>query len=139
MLTELIVAAGVLTTAIAAVTPLIVQQGRVLAAARHERLALDELSNQLDLLTLLTGEPLKAALADLQPSVPVAAALGDVRLVGELLDDDAGQRIALEIVWQQGPHRECRRSLTGWLTSPETNRSEAPSQPASDFPAEDAT
>ncbi len=118
LLTECLVAAGVLTGAIGVIVPLVVQQGRLLADCRAKRLALDELSNQLDALTMLAPAALPERLERLDVSPRVADALGEAKLAAELRDDDDGARVVLTLRWT-GPHGEPQaRSLTGWIVAP---------------------
>lgn len=137
MITELAVAAVVLTGAMAALTPLLVQQARLVAIARHERLALEELSNQLDRLTQLTATDLADELPRLRPEPAVANTLGGPRLDGELIEDEAGQRIVLCIRWSEGAHRERQRTLTAWLVAADDQRRQ-PSQSDDAPPPEDS-
>ncbi|MBX3434349.1 MAG: hypothetical protein KF847_13580 [Pirellulales bacterium] len=118
MLVECFVAAGVLMTAVGIVATIIVQQGRLAIATRHERLVLEELSNQLDRLTLFPPDEAAAALDRLAPSPRLVDALDQPRLVGRLRDDADGSRIELGLEWSEGPGRERRRALVGWLIAP---------------------
>ena len=52
---EMLVAFTLLTSVLALSAPLVVRHGRVLVTARHYRLALEELSNQMERLTALAG------------------------------------------------------------------------------------
>ena len=130
LLVECIVAAGVLTTAVGIVATIIVQQGRLAVATRHERLVLEELSNQLDRLTLLPPDEAAAALEHLAPSPRLVDALDQPRLVGQLRDDADGSRIELGLEWSDGPGRERRRALVGWLIA----QGDSPASPQGESP-----
>jgi len=65
---EVIVAFTLLSSVLAFSTPLVVRHGRLLTSQRDYRLALDELSNELERLTALSNEQLPAAVEQLTPS-----------------------------------------------------------------------
>jgi hypothetical protein len=93
--------------------PLIFRHGHLLVVQRHYRQALDELSNQLDRLTSLSGTDLDKALKQLSPSPFIAARLSNAKLQGESKPDDAGQRVTLHLMWNDP--REERVTMTGWV------------------------
>ena len=64
----MIVAFVLLSTVMSVATPLLVRHGRLLIDQRRYRLALDEVSNQLDRLTALSEEEARAALGQLELS-----------------------------------------------------------------------
>ena len=112
-------------------TPLVVKQQRLLAAQRDYRLALDELSNQLDRLTALPSGELPAALEQLVPSPFVAARLSGVTLRGELDSQDAGSRVILRMTWDEPQRAAAPLSMAAWVYP----KTEAPGvQPARSAP-----
>ena len=70
-MTDLVVAATLLVGIMSFVAPLAVRSGRLWQDSRHYRLALDELSNQLERLTSLDEGERDAALAELSVSPQV--------------------------------------------------------------------
>jgi hypothetical protein len=110
---EVIVSLTLLMTVLSVSLPLIFRHSQLLVAQRHYRQALDELSNQLDRLTSLAGADLDKALKQLSPSPFVVARLSNVKLEGESKPDDTGQRVTLQLTWND-PHEE-RVTMTGWL------------------------
>ncbi|MGV3485762.1 MAG: hypothetical protein ACO1RT_15200 [Planctomycetaceae bacterium] len=111
---ELTVASALLIGGMSLVGRLVVTNGRLLQQSRHNRLALDELTNQLEWLTTLEGEALTAAIEDLEPSATIVDALPGPTLNAERVDDDEGSRLTLSIRWET-PQPSAPIKLTAWL------------------------
>ena len=77
------------------------------------RLALDELSNQLDRLTSLPGDELSLAVKELQLTPFTAERLSDAKLVGEIAPTDVGQRVTLRLT-SRDPNG-LKVSMAGWM------------------------
>jgi hypothetical protein len=122
MITELVVAAGLLMTAVAVVTPLAVKGGRLWLDSRHYRLAVDEVSNQLERLTALNATDRSAAIASLEPSPQAQRALPRPVLTAETLADEYGERLVVSLNWAR-PRGSKPVSLVGWIP-PENIRAE---------------
>ena len=117
--TELLVAATLLVTLLSVVLPLAVKADRLRQDARHYRLALDELTNQLDSLASLRSPELKASLANLVPSTEIGTVLVEPKLSGVQVSDKDGTRIVLSLEWNQGrPSKPV--TLVGWIASEDT-------------------
>ena len=114
-LIELLVAFTLLTALLGAALPLIVRHQQLLASARTYRLALDELSNQLETLSALDAEQLPAALESLAPSPFAAERLPDAELDAVL--DSAGDqpRLTLSLTWDEPGRRDKPLTLVAWL------------------------
>jgi hypothetical protein len=110
---EVIVSLTLLMSVLSVSVPLVFRHAHLLIAQRHYRQALDELSNQLDRLTSLTGAELDNALKQLSPSSFVAARLSNARLKGESKPEDGGSRVTLQLTWNDP--REERVTMTGWV------------------------
>jgi len=111
---EALVAFTLLSAALTFATPLVVQHSRLLKAQRNYRLALDEVSNQIDRLSLLPADELSNALSQLKPSELIAAKLPGAELRGKLDDSDIGRRLTLRLSWQaQGSPTKV--SLATWV------------------------
>lgn len=119
---ELLVAFTLLTTTMAVSVPLVVRHGRLLESARQYRIALEELSNQLDRLTALPENELQAALRRLAPSQFTASRLPGAEMSGELQPADIGRRIVLQIVWNEPQRSAAPVTLAAWIL-PEPGRS----------------
>jgi len=118
--TELIVAATLLVVLMSVVGTLTVSSGRLWQDTRHYRLAIDELSNQLDRLTALDDTRLTTAIAELSASPQIRSALPNPVLTAESLADENGTRVVLQLAWDRlGKSRPV--SLVGW-TNPLPNK-----------------
>jgi len=113
-LTELIVAAGILVVVMSVVTTLTVKNARLRQDARHYRLAVDELSNQLDRLTSLDEASRQRALENLSPSPQIEDALPNPALKAETITDADGKRLVLRLSWDR-PGKRMQVTLVGWI------------------------
>jgi hypothetical protein len=100
---------------LACATPLVVRHTRLLASQRHYRLALDELSNQLERLSAMPAAELPAAIEQLAPSEFAAEHLPGAELQGQLAAADVGQRLTLKLTWDEPQRREAPLSLSTWI------------------------
>ena len=112
---EVIVALGVLTTTMSVTLPLIVRHDRLLTSQRHYRLALDELSNQMDRLTSLPLDDLSEELDRLAPSSFALSRLPDAEIIGQLEPTDLGQLLKLQMTWHESERRAAPLSLVAWI------------------------
>jgi hypothetical protein len=121
---EAIVGFTLLSAALTLAAPLVVQHSRLLRAQRDYRLALDEISNQLERLSILPARELSGALSDLKPSELIADKLPGAELHGELHATDIGQNLTLRISWT-GPYgTPTAVSLATWLPPSSTRRAQ---------------
>jgi hypothetical protein len=112
-----IVSFSLLSSVLAFATPLVVRHTRLLASQRHYRLALDELSNQLERLSALAADERSAALEKIAPSDFAAERLPGAKLRGELVESDFGQRLTLRLTWDEPQRSEAPLCLTAWMSS----------------------
>lgn len=98
---ELLVSAILLIALISIVVPLTVRAGRIWQDARNYRLAVNELSNQLEDLTLLSDQDRQQALENWKPSPELLDVLPEAKLTGETIDDSDGKRVKLTLAWQR--------------------------------------
>ena len=114
-LTDVIVAAVLLTTTLGLFAPLSVSAARIWQQKRHHQLALDELSNQLDRLLTLSGDDLDEQLQQpMEPSDAAKKMLPEVSLTADRISDVDGDRVSISIVWNRGVPAE-PLTLVGWL------------------------
>ncbi len=113
-ITELIVAASLLVVVTSVVASLTVRSGRLWQDSRHYRLAIDELSNQLERLTSLDEARLATAIAELSPSQQVRDALPNPVLSAETLADEDGTRLVLHLAWDR-LGKSVPVTLVGWV------------------------
>lgn len=112
---EVLVALTLLCSVLTASVPLVVRHGRLLSMHRHYRMALDELSNQLERLSALPETELQPALERLTPSEFTAKRLHGVELHGRLEPADIGQRLTLQISWDELQRRESPITMSAWI------------------------
>ncbi len=113
-MTDLVVAATLLVGIMSFVAPLAVRSGRLWQDSRHYRLALDELSNQLERLTSLDKAQRDAALGELSVSPQVRARLPNPVLEVNSIDDSDGARLVLQLQWDRvGPAKPV--TLVAWI------------------------
>ena len=123
---EALIALMLLSSMLSASLSLIVRHGRLLSAERTYRLALDELTNQLERLTALPPGDLAQAVEQLKMSPFTAERLPDAELVGQLAAAGNGQRVRLQITSKKptGP----TVSMSGWSYGPLSSGSAAAAQ-----------
>lgn len=117
-LVELVVALSILVTLLSVSATMMVRHTRLMTSQRNARIALDELSNQIELLTGLNPDEAEAKIAGLELSRFAADRLSDPKLTGQLsppTEDGVPQRLTLQLVW--GPERQRGRplELSTWL------------------------
>ena len=113
-ITEVVVAATLVVSMIGIVVPLAVRIGRVWQSTRQYRLAYNELSNQMELLTSIGESQCAAELSQLKISDKLTDALPGARLQGELVRDHDGTRLVLSLDWERGS-KSVPIALVGWL------------------------
>jgi hypothetical protein len=111
----LLVALTLLVAAIGVASPLVVRHGRLLKSHRHYRLALDELTNQLDRLTALPSDELPRAVEQLSPSEFIVERLPGAQLGGELQPIETGTRVTLELSWNEMAGHRAPVTLSAWV------------------------
>lgn len=116
---ELLVAGALLLVGLSFVAQGAVSIKRLGQDTRHYQLALDELRNKLDYLVVLPAAELPTALEELQVSDGVGSALRGAKLTGKLIQDDAGDRLLLELNWNR-PVSSHPITLVGWLRNQNT-------------------
>ena len=119
---EVLVSFTLLSSVLALSTPLVVAHGRLLKAQRDYRLALDELSNQLDRLTVTPEPDLPKALGELAASPLTASRLPGARLRGQVADTEFGKRVTVEIWWDEPNRQAAPLRLAAWVL-PRANNS----------------
>ncbi len=111
-LIELIVAATLLITGTTIVGQLTVATGRVWQRTRHERLASEELSNQLGRIVSLSVDRRDEAITSLSPSQLLTETLPGAELAASRVADEQGDRLELVLRW---PDRPNGIRIVGWL------------------------
>jgi hypothetical protein len=112
---EVFVALTLLSAGLTLSAQLVVRHQRLLAGQRQYRVALDELSNQIERLAALPAGELNAAITDLQPSELAKQCLPEVTLQGKLKSADIGEQLTLSIAWLERDQTAAPLSLSTWI------------------------
>ena len=126
---EMIVAASLLVTVMSFSVSGFQRVNGIWRDIRDRRLAVCELSNQLEELTRLSAAEAATALPELKPSVACAASLKQAKLSGARGEDALGQRLDLTLTWrprQSGFSKDHVRTVTlsGWLSTSDQEASQ---------------
>jgi hypothetical protein len=120
---EFVVACSLLGSLILCVVPAVVRIGRVQQTIRHDRIAMDEITNRMEHLVQLPLEEIEEEIATLTPSEFALASLPDPQLTGELQESEQGYRLALEISWDSPGRRVAPVTMATWLFSDSVSES----------------
>ena len=113
-LIELVVAAILLSAMITFLGTLVVRTARMTRDSRHSQLAMDELTNQLERLTILPSAQIESAIQSVTVSDEIKSSLPDATIEGEFVEDNYGRRIVLNIDWRRRvPAKPL--TLVGWI------------------------
>ena len=123
---DLLVSFTLLAAAMSIVSPLVVRHGHLLRSQRNYRLALDELSNQMEHLTTLPPDKLSDAMQQLAPMSFVAERLNGAKLSGEIRPAENGSQITLQLSWNETTGRNSPVMLTTWVFPGPATTTEAP-------------
>jgi hypothetical protein len=115
---DALVAFTLLVTTLSVATPLVVRHSRLLKSQRDYRLALDELSNQMERLVATSASDLPAAIQQLAPSEFLIDRIPSAQISGELQKVDGGMRVVLQLTWNELAGRRTPVSLAGWVFPP---------------------
>ena len=126
---EMLVAASLLVTVMSFSVSGFQRINGIWKDIRDRRLAVCELSNQLEELTRLSPDELDAALPELKSSKPCAASLKQAKLSAAQVEDTLGPRIDLTLTWrprQAGFAEDNVRTVTlsGWLSQSDQEASQ---------------
>ena len=105
---------GLLGTLLGVATPLVVRHSRLQQSQCDYRLALEELSNQLARISIMSADERSAGLDQLTPSDFVGKHLTNVKLQNQREQIELGERITLKITWNDGPRSTATQSLAAW-------------------------
>jgi hypothetical protein len=112
---ELLVAFTLLITAVSTAMPLMVRHGRLLTAQRDYRLALDELSNQLDRIGALPPAEVPAAAQGATASPFLLERIPTAKLTGRTEPAAGGTRVTLSLSWGAKGRERSPISLSTWV------------------------
>lgn len=122
---EFLVSFSVMATVMTFATTMTLNISRVWRDIEHQRLAVCELSNQLEEITRLRGESLVERVGQIEPSGFCKQGLDEPRISAKISSDSLGQRIDLELAWERRP-AEKKVRLSGWSVSEEVSSDDQP-------------
>lgn len=96
-LTEVMVCASLVLAVMSFIASITLRTNRMWRDTRHQRIGLDELSNQMERLTLLELEELKRVLPDLEPSPMIQNLIPTVSIEGKVDERDDSVQIILTL------------------------------------------
>ncbi|QDV46999.1 hypothetical protein Enr13x_69080 [Stieleria neptunia] len=126
VLLETLIAAGVTLVMLSVAVPMVIRSARIWKQTRHQQVAADELSGQMDRLIAMSAEPRRQALEELTVSPVIAEVLHDATIDGTLVNDEHGKRIELSIQWTRAGDPLPVR-LVAWVDPMPTTSAESPS------------
>jgi hypothetical protein len=112
-LIETTVALGLLITVMSVTASLAVRNQRLLADNRAYRLAVDELSNRLDLLVALPAEEATTSIEALSEEELIGPLAG-ATIEGAVESEDFGRRVSLKLIWPATVKRRPDIALSAW-------------------------
>jgi hypothetical protein len=112
-LIETTVALGLLITVMSVTASLAVRNQRLLADNRAYRLAVDELSNRLDLLVALPAEEATTAI-DALSKEKLPGPLVGATIEGAIESEGFGRRVSLKLTWPATVKRRPDIALSAW-------------------------
>lgn len=115
---EVLVAGVLATTIMASTIPLYVRHQRLLSESGRERLAIEELANQAELLQAFPATDWEDAVKNLVPSAVCSRRLPGVRLDGMVSQTSLGTRAILRLRWNDAGRRDNPLTLAVWQAGP---------------------
>lgn len=115
---ELVVSVAILLATVTVITTLIFKCGMIWKDVSQRRVAVRELSSQLEELTLLDQDSAKDKIEQLELSALCTERLPAAKLTGVLSEDNLGVRIQLSLNWKRSVETK-PVILCGWLIEPE--------------------
>lgn len=122
---EFLVSFSIMATVMTFVTTMTLNINRVWRDIEHQRLAVCELSNQLEEITRLKGESLIERVGEIEPSDFCKQGLDEPRISAKITSDSLGQRIDLELAWKRRL-AEKKVRLSGWSVKQEMTLNDDP-------------
>ena len=124
-LIEFVVACSLLGSLMLFVVPSAIRIGQLQRVIRHDRIAMDEVANQLDRLAQLPPIQIKQELEGLAASEFAEAGLPNPTLSGTLRESQEGYRLALEISWDSPGRSVAPLTMATWVYPASNTESDA--------------
>ena len=115
---EILVSVVIICATATVVTSLLFKCGMVWRDVSQYRVAVHELSAQLEELTLMEADSVAERIEQLKPSAICSQRLPNTQLTGALVEDNLGVRIELSINWKRVVESK-PVVLCGWSIEPE--------------------
>ena len=115
---ELLVSTAILLATVTVITTLIFKCGMIWKDVSQRRVAVRELSSQLEELTLLDEDSVKEKIKQLELSAVCNQRLPEAKLTGVISEDNLGVRIQLSLNWKHAVETK-PVILCGWLIDSE--------------------
>ena len=115
---ELLVSVVILFSTVTVITSLIFKCGMIWKDVSQRRVAITELSSQLEELTLLDQDSAAEKIKQLELSKVCTERLPEAKLTGTLSEDNLGTRVQLSLNWKRSVESK-PVILCGWLIEPE--------------------
>ena len=115
---EVLASVAILLATVSVVTTLVFKCGMIWKDVSQRRVAVAELSSQLEELTLLDKDSATEKIEELEPSMICSERLPEAKLTGTLSEDNLGIRIQLSLSWKRSVESK-PIILSGWLNEPE--------------------
>ena len=112
--TELVVACSLLVTSISSVAMIAVKTTRLWQGTRHQQIALEELSQEMDRLTHLSPKARLEAITFMEPSKLLTAISPKVTITASW-EDEQKNSIVLQVDWNSAQPKAPVR-LVGWFS-----------------------
>ncbi|MFG0253691.1 MAG: prepilin-type N-terminal cleavage/methylation domain-containing protein [Rhodopirellula sp. JB053] len=116
---ECVVAASILMVAMSTVATIAYRVHRLWMDVADQRIAMNELTNQIEFITQLPVNEVDDAIAGIAPSAIAAINLDHPELSATRTQDELGDRITVTLRWQS-PHPIPPVRLVGWINSKES-------------------
>lgn len=113
--TELVVASSLMVATMAIVGPLAFRTSRLWQDTRHQQLAMEELSSELERLTALDSETRRQQIDSLTPSESLRLVAPDANLSAVIVDNDDGIQLVVSLDWNLRDAPRAPLQLVGWL------------------------
>lgn len=113
---ELVVAAGLLLVAMSFVVQMTHRVDHLWSDTSEHRVAIHELSSQLDRLSLLAPDEVSRQLETLRVAPQIAMTLKDASLSGKMIADELGNRVVLRLNWARR-HPGNPLEMSAWVAN----------------------
>ncbi len=113
--TELVVAASMLVVVMSFAVPMTYRATRLWKDSRHQQLAVEELSDQIELLTALDEDARTKAISSISVPPWILHAAPEATVEAERVQDADGSRLVLTLHWNRVDRPTAPVRLIGWL------------------------